>query len=95
MVSLYVLAILCCHTIDWDIFLRYWCLSQIYIIIIIIIIIIMYLSSLFVFVDFIKLSLYRLLYVILWAPCCISVHRTCIFIRWILDSKYVLLLLLL
>ena len=23
-------AILCCHTIDWDIFLRYWCLSQIY-----------------------------------------------------------------
>ena len=30
MVSLYMLAILCCHTIDWDIFLRYWCLSQIY-----------------------------------------------------------------
>ena len=30
MVSLYLLAILCCHTIDWDIFLRYWCLSQIY-----------------------------------------------------------------
>ena len=29
-VSLYMLAILCCHTIDWDIFLRYWCLSQIY-----------------------------------------------------------------
>ena len=28
MVSLYLLAILCCHTIDWDIFLRYWCLSQ-------------------------------------------------------------------
>ena len=25
-----MLAILCCHTIDWDIFLRYWCLSQIY-----------------------------------------------------------------
>ena len=35
MVSLYLLAILCCHTIDWDIFLRYWCLSQIYYIIII------------------------------------------------------------
>ena len=33
MVSLYLLAILCCHTIDWDIFLRYWCLSQIYYII--------------------------------------------------------------
>ena len=33
MVSLYMLAILCCHTIDWDIFLRYWCLSQIYYII--------------------------------------------------------------
>ena len=32
-VSLYMLAILCCHTIDWDIFLRYWCLSQIYYII--------------------------------------------------------------
>ena len=30
MVSLYMLAILCCHTIDWDIFLRHWCLSQIY-----------------------------------------------------------------
>ena len=30
MVSLYVLAILCCHTIDWDILIRYWCLSQIY-----------------------------------------------------------------
>ena len=30
MVSLNLLAILCCHTIDWDIFLRYWCLSQIY-----------------------------------------------------------------
>ena len=30
MVSLYLLAILCCHTIDWDIFLRYWCLSQLY-----------------------------------------------------------------
>ena len=30
MVLLYMLAILCCHTIDWDIFLRYWCLSQIY-----------------------------------------------------------------
>ena len=30
MVSLYMLAILCCHTIDWDIFLRYWCLSQKY-----------------------------------------------------------------
>ena len=30
LVSLYMLAILCCHTIDWDIFLRYWCLSQIY-----------------------------------------------------------------
>ena len=30
MVSLYLLTILCCHTIDWDIFLRYWCLSQIY-----------------------------------------------------------------
>ena len=40
MVSLYLLAILCCHSIDWDIFLRYWCLSQIYYIIIIIIIII-------------------------------------------------------
>ena len=25
-----MLAILCCHTIDWDIFLRYWCLSRIY-----------------------------------------------------------------
>ena len=37
MVSLYLLAILCCHTIDWDIFLRYWCLSQLYYIIIIII----------------------------------------------------------
>ena len=37
MVSLYLLAILCCHTIDWDIFLRYWCLSQIYYYIIIII----------------------------------------------------------
>ena len=36
MVSLYMLAILCCHTIDWDIFLRYWCLTQIYYIIIII-----------------------------------------------------------
>ena len=36
MVSLYLLAILCCHTIDWDIFLRYWCLSQIYYYIIII-----------------------------------------------------------
>ena len=33
MVSLYLLAILCCHTIDWDIFLRYWCLSQLYYII--------------------------------------------------------------
>ena len=30
MVSLYMLAIVCCHTIDWDIFLSYWCLSQIY-----------------------------------------------------------------
>ena len=37
MVSLSKLAILWCHTIDWDIFLRYWCLSQ-YIIIIITII---------------------------------------------------------
>ena len=30
MVSLYMFAILCCRTIDWDKFLRYWCLSQIY-----------------------------------------------------------------
>ena len=30
MISLYMLAILCCHTIDWDIFLSYWCLSEIY-----------------------------------------------------------------
>ena len=38
MVSLYMCidilyiheTILCCHTIDWDIFLRNWCLSQIY-----------------------------------------------------------------
>ena len=28
MVTLCMLAILCCHTIDWDIFLRYWRLSQ-------------------------------------------------------------------
>ena len=29
MASPYMLAILCCHIIDWDISLRYWCLSQI------------------------------------------------------------------
>ena len=55
MVSLYLLAILCCHTIDWDIFLRYWCLSQIYYYYIIIIYIIIYISIFISNVDVLSL----------------------------------------